>query len=402
MSVRFVLIMALICCCFFPGAIWAQAVERKTAGVVDGNWNFGVKLYKVLGEKPGNLFFSPFSLSTALAMTYSGAEGDTATAMAKALDFSENPKALIQSMGALGRLTSGEGKPYQLLTANALWAQKGYSFKKEYLAALNAANQAEVTEIDFARTTEAARKTINEWTSKQTNKKIPELLAQGILTEMTRLVLTNAIYFKGSWEVEFPKAQTRPESFHLNGKEQALVPMMFRKGDFRYIEGTTYKAVELPYKGGDIVMDIFLPKDVAGLAAFEKEMAAVELQKLLKEMHFQTDLLVKLPPFKIEAGFSLKEALSTLGMEQAFTDAADFSGMNGKKNLKIGAVIHKAFVDVNEEGTEAAAATAVEMKTKGFSPKNLEFVADHPFLFLIVEVKNGNVLFLGRVADPRN
>ncbi len=391
----------------------ALAAEKKPnpalTTVVKENNQFALELYGKLKEKEGNLFFSPYSISTALAMTYGGARGTTAEAMAKTLHFTLDNKELHPAFAALIQEINDDPKVdpkkrgYQLSTANALWAQRGYRFLPEYLRLTKDNYGASVEEVDFAKATEAARKTINDWVEKETRDKIKELLKKGTLDSMTRLVLTNAIYFKGNWASQFKKDQTRDETFHLSADKTIKTPLMHQTRPFGYAENDTYQTLEMPYVGKHLSMVVLLPRKVDGLPALEKAMAADGFAASLARLP-QREVIVTLPKFKTTREFSLKETLSALGMGIAFSDQANFSGMNGgSETLKIADVIHKAFVDVNEEGTEAAAATAVTIAANSSAipaPKP-EFRADRPFVFLIRDTRNNSILFLGRITNPQ-
>jgi serpin B len=372
----------------------------KTAAARDNN-AFAVDLYGKLRTGDGNLFFSPESISTALAMTYAGARTQTAEQMAKTLHFTLPQERLHPALGALmADLNSGGKKRgYQLSVANALWGQKGHDFLPAFLTLLKDDYGAEMHEVDFLRDTEGARQTINSWVEKQTQDKIKDLIARDVLPPETQLVLTNAIYFKGDWNTQFKKDATRDAPFQVSAREKVNVPLMNQTGDFPYFEGESFQALEMPYVGKDLSMVVLLPKKADGLADLEKTLSTDKLADWLAKLHTD-EVVVALPKFKLTSQFSLKDTLSAMGMVDAFTDSADFSGIDGNKNLFISAVIHKAFVDVNEEGTEAAAATAVIAQPTA-ARINPVFRADHPFLFLIRDKRSGSILFLGRVVNPK-
>jgi serpin B len=374
------------------------ATPADVATLVKGDNAFAFDLYRQLCEtNQGNLFLSPYSISGALAMTSAGARGDTLTEMETVLHFPPQDqlhpafKALIQQMNG-----DGKKRGYQLSTANALWSQKGYRFLPEFLRLTKDHYGAGLTEVDFVRDTEGARQTINAWAERETQDKIKELFKPGILTVYTRLVLTNAIYFKGDWASPFVKDYTRTAPFTLAGGNNVNVKMMFQEGNFQHHRGDGFEALEMPYAGKDLAMLVLLPKKPDGLPALEKDLTADLLAGIVAKL--KTGRMdVGLPRFKTTTEFRLEKTLEGLGMRQAFgRGAADFSGMNGEDNLFISAVVHKAFVEVNEEGTEAAAATGVAVDVS--APPC--FIADHPFLFLIRDTRNGSVLFLGRINDP--
>jgi serpin B len=377
-----------------------------TGAVVKGNTQFGLELFGQLRQQEGNLFYSPYSISTALAMTYAGARGETAAEMAKTLHFALPQEQLHPAFGQIVKQINGDGskRGYQLSTANALWGQKGYPFLPDFLSLTRTNYGAGLKEVDFANATEQARQTINAWVEKETQDKIKELLKVGILTPDTRLVLTNAIYFKGSWASQFKKDQTRPEPFFQSAQNKIQAPLMHQTHAYGYLDAGTFQILEMPYVGKELSMVVLLPKKLDGLADLEKSLTADRLDDWLKRLHTE-DVIVTLPKFKTTGEFSLADALKSLGMKQAFDEnTANFKGLNGgKEPLFISAVVHKAFVDVNEEGTEAAAATGVIIArpTAVIDPKPTPvFRADHPFVFLIRDRTSGSILFLGRLADP--
>jgi serpin B len=373
------------------------------AAVVEGNNAFAVELYGQLRMQNGNLFFSPESISTALAMAYAGARGDTASEMAKALHFTLPPDRLHPAMGALFANLNAAHDGYQLRVADALWAEKDYTFLDDFLKLTSTDYGAGFRPVDFKTAPEAVRLTINQWVEQQTAGKIKDLLQSGVLTPATRLVLTNAIYFKGNWQTQFDKAQTRDEDFHLSAAQTVKAPLMNLQGRFNYFNGGTFQALEIPYESGDLSMIVFLPNDAGGLPALEQSLTAASAQQWLGQLRPGSKIILALPKFKMTGQFGLNGALTALGMRQAFEQGvADFSGMTGKRDLWISAAIHKVFVDVNEEGTEAAAATAIVMRSLAVTRKQppIVFRADHPFIFLIRDNRSGGILFMGRVTDP--
>lgn len=380
---------------------------------VAGNSKFAFELYAKLKDDPrvkkdgGNLFFSPYSISTALAMTYAGARGRTEKQMADVLHFSLPQERLHPAFGALEKQLNTGGKKggYQLSVANALWGQKGYAFLKDFLDLTRKNYGAGLKEVDFVRETEKTRKTINAWVEKKTKDKIKELIQKGVVDNAT-LVLTNAIYFKGDWASKFKEENTHDAGFDLGGPKTMIqiipVPMMQQKGKFKYAERDKLQILELPYKDKELSMIILLPKKgpylaLDALKELEKSLTLKNLEKWLAELREQ-EVMVYLPRFKMTWGvFELKDILKAMGMTAAFS-GADFSGMTGHRNLFISNVLHKAFVEVNEEGTEAAAATAVVMREAAMAIP--VFRADHPFVFMIKDNRSGSILFMGRVMNP--
>ena len=366
--------------------------------LVQGNNRFAFDLYGRLREQSGNLFLSPYSISTALAMTYAGARGETAEQMAETLHFPLPPERLQGPFGDLSQQINGPGenRPYTLSVANALWGQEDDHFLPEFIRLLEAHYGAGLRQVDF-RSTEQARRTINAWVEEQTEGKIKEILKPPYPSPDTSLVLTNAIYFKGDWSNPFPKNATRVEDFTAGEGQKVRVPLMHQTGRFKYHDGGTFEALELPYAGDALSMVVLLPKKTDDLANLEGSLTAAKLDGL-RPRH----VAVAMPRFKMEAGFELQDELSGMGMPVAFGGKADFSGINGQRDLFISAVIHKAYVDVNEEGTEAAAATAVVMPRLAIRPEPVvSFRADHPFVFVIRDNRSGSILFLGRVMNPK-
>ena len=383
----------------------------KQGMVVQGNNKFALELYTKLQSQDGNIFFSPYSISTALAMTYAGARGRTATQMADVLCFPVGTKPAgpdpQQFAAAFGELvkdlnTRGEGGAYELSVANALWGQKGDGFLTKFLELVEEHYGGRLNEVDFVGATETARQTINAWVEKKTNDKIKNLIAKGVLDSMTRLVLTNAIYFKGNWARQFKEDRTKDAPFTLSDGQKVDAAMMNQTAKFGYMETDTLQGLELPYVDNDLSMIVLLPKELDGLSELEKSLTLENLSEWQSKLR-KIEVVVSIPKFKLTSQFSLASVLKAMGMRNAFSRSANFSGMNGKRNLAISAVIHRAYVDVNEEGTEAAAATAVAMRLTSMGPDSRPpvFRADHPFLFLIRDNQSGGILFIGRVMNPK-
>ena len=383
-----------------PGVALARPAEEDIEAVVRGNTEFALDLYAKLRTQEGNLAVSPYSVSTALAMTYAGARGNTAKQMADVLHFklaSEQLHPAFAAMVAADQASSGR-QGYALHIANALWGQKGYGFLDAFLALEKKHYGAGLREVDFVGAAEQARRTINAWVDDQTQHIIKELLLEGDLDPADVLVLANAIYFKGSWANQFDKAHTRDAPFHVGPEQQITVPMMNQSRRFAFANMDELSLLELPYEGDRLSMVLLLPKKIDGLGAVETSLNRKNLDQWLGRLR-EEPVRVSLPRFKLGARFDLAKTLEEMGMADAFSARkADFSGMTGKRDLFIGLVIHEARVDVNEEGTEAAAATAVKMKRTSIPPA---FRADRPFLFLIRDKQSGSILFIGRVSDPR-
>ncbi len=406
--------MAALLAVFALSSTLVAEEDPGMGAVAKGNNEFAVDLYQRLRAADGNLFLSPYSITSALAMCYAGARGNTEAEIAKALHFSLGQDKLHDAMGGLttdlnNRVYEGQWdedpdkgrKPFELVIANALWGQKGYPFRKEYFDLVGKAYGAGLTECDFKTDAEGARQTINDWVEGKTNQRIKDLIAEGLLTPDVRLVLTNAIYFKAAWAEAFRKEATKDEEFHVAGGKSAMVPMMHRQDHFRHLDGDGFHAIELPYLGEQATMVVLVPKEVDGLAALEAKLTAADLDAWIGKMAHHM-IALGMPRFKTECSFQLTPELRAMGMKDALEyPAADFTGMSETKELYIGLVIHKSFVEVNEEGTEAAAATAVVMRAGGRPPEPVPLTIDRPFLFLIRDAKTGAILFLGRILDPR-
>jgi serpin B len=377
--------------------------EDKAAVVRDSN-QFALELFGKL-DKKDNLFFSPTGISTALAMTYSGARGQTAEQMAKVLHFQLDAKRLHPAFGALlWEMRSGGKNDTQLNIANALWGHKDTHFLPEFQQQLMDNYSAVVLPLDFANP-EDVRRDINAWVAHQTADKITDLLHPGDVTTETRLVLTNAIYFKGEWLHIFMAEATHDRPFHVTPTKDVPVPMMHQTTHFRHFadEAKSFQLVEMPYKDSEISMVVLLPEQVDGLAQLEKKLDAESLTKWLQKAESK-EVVLTLPKFTTRSRLPLADKLQSMGMTTAFRPKeADFTGMTeDKPPLFLSAVIHEAWVDVNEKGTEAAAATAVGLA--GAEPpvkQPIVFRADHPFLFLIRASRSGSILFLGRMNNPK-
>jgi len=372
--------------------------------LVEGNTAFALDLYHQLKSQPGNLFFSPYSISTALAMTYAGARGDTEKQMGRVLHFDMSQERVHSAFGELQRQLGEAGKQegIELNIANALWGQEGHPFLPGFLNSARGQYRANVNQVDFKTGAEAARGEINRWVEQQTKDKIKDLLPPGSLSPATRLVLANAIYFKGLWAKPYAKTETSTQPFHLSSSQEVQVPLMHHFDEVRYTGNAEFQSIELPYKGGELSMVILLPRQVDACDALENRLSPAFLSKSLDQMRRQK-VEIFLPRFKLESSFELNSALAKMGMPEAFGPQADFSGMDGTRDLFISDVFHKAWGEVNEEGTEAAAATGVAMALTAVRkppPPPPVFRADHPFVFFIRDTRSGSILFLGRLAEP--
>jgi serpin B len=383
----------------------SQAVgagEESMKALVEGNTKFALELYGNL-HVDGNLFLSPFSISTALAMTYAGARGKTASQMASVLEFGLPQNEVNPAFTALEQNlhTLKEKGAIQLNVANSIWPQVGYPLLKSYLNLTKTYYGVAITPLDYRGDTETARREINTWVEEKTQNKIKDLIQPGMLVASTRLVLANAIYFKGNWSKAFKKEATKDAPFYLTGGDPVQVPTMRQKEQFEYAENVDLTVLELPYAGEELSMLVLLPRKAGGLPDLEKQLTLQNLKQWTKDLRRQ-EVEVFLPRFKTTSRFDLGGTLSSMGMVDAFAEGkADFSGMDGKPGwLFVGVVVHKAFVDVNEEGTEAAAATGVGMRMTSLPAPAPVFRADHPFFFLIRHNQTGSILFLGRVLNP--
>jgi serpin B len=380
----------------------ASRAAAPTQALVHGNTAFALDLYQRERPAGGNLFFSPYSISSALAMTYAGARGETEKEMARVLHLGSKPDDVHTGFRKLNERIKeiAAGGKASLNIANSLWCERTYPFRGSFLTLNRDSYQAEMRQVDFLGAAENTRQEINSWVAKKTQDKIKELLQPGDVSASTRLVLCNAIYFKGKWQYQFDPKATGPAPFYApSGEVQAmLMSRMMNVKSHGIDDGVLFA---LPYADGNLSMVILLPDAADGLASLEKNLDATRLQQWLEAMDQarETKAQVFLPRFKLDLRLELARTLSAMGMGSAFGSGADFSGMSERGDLFISDVVHQAFVEVNEEGTEAAAATGVTMRATSFSPTR-QLRVDHPFIFFIRENQTGNVLFLGRVLSP--
>jgi serpin B len=373
--------------------------------LVEGNTAFTFDLYRALREEDGNLFYSPYSISIALAMTYAGARGETEQQMADTLHFLLSQEMLHPGFNALDlelaergeEVNEGDGDAFQFNIANAIWGQQDFEFLPEFLDTLALNYGAGLRLVDFVNATEDARQAINEWVEDQTEAKIKDLIPEGTLNDLTRLVLANAIYFNAGWMNPFDEANTQDGTFHLMDGSTVTASFMSQEEEFKYAEGDGYQVVELPYVGGKTSMVILLPEEDQ-LDAFEGSLDSARVEQIIAALQMQ-NVWLSMPKFEFESAFNLKDILSEMGMPNAF-DQANFSGMDGKMDLFISEILHKAYVSVDEEGTEAAAATAVIVSLTALPEAPVEMTLDHPFIFMIRDIETGTILFVGRVMNP--
>jgi len=383
------------------------AVDASTRdSLASGNGGFAFDLYQAIRGEEGNLFYSPYSISLALAMTYAGARGTTAEQMSQTLHFTLPPDRLHPAFNGLdlqlsqrGEGAAGkDGQGFRLNVVNAIWGQQGYGFLEDFLDLLAENYGAGLRLLDFVNAAEESRVTINDWVSDQTEEKIKDLIPETLIDAATRLVLTNAIYFNAAWQNPFQEGMTHDGPFTSLDGSEVTVPMMAQTESFRYFQGAGYQALELPYDGQELSMVILLP-DAGSFSAYEESLDDEQVEKTIRQMEGR-QVALTMPRFEFESSLSLADTLTAMGMPDAFGGLADFSGMTGDRDLFIGAVLHKAFVSVDEAGTEAAAATAVIMKRLGLPGAPIEVNVDRPFIFLIRDIDSGTILFVGRVLTP--
>ncbi len=378
----------------------------EQASLVEGNSAFAFELYKALKGEEGNLFYSPYSISLALAMTYAGARGETAQQMADTLQFLLEQDRLHPAFNWLdaelasrGQGAEGkDGEGFRLNIVNAIWGQKDYEFLSDFLDVLAENYGAGLRILDFITETEESRLTINDWVYNQTEECIEDLIPPGAIDALTRLVLTNAIYFNAAWEYPFDEDMTADGPFYLLDGAQVTMPMMRQTESFGYTEGEGYQAVELRYDGEELSMVILLPES-GKFEAFEEGLGAQQVTDIVRDLQ-PIEVALTMPQFEFDSEFSLKDTLADMGMPVAFSSGADFSGMTGNRDLFITDVVHKAFVSVDEAGTEAAAATAVIVGLTALPDPPVEVTMDRPFIFLIRDIETGAILFVGRVLNP--
>ena len=428
-----------------------EETKTSTTTITQAANTFAIGVYRKLAAEEGNVFFSPGSIHAALSMTYAGARNRTASQMYATLAFpltaikkpSGSRKPGLDDIIRLDPDLSparakGVAKPkfgpdggrniiiegpdtsihrayrdflkqvygrkqtgWTLRSANSLWGQQGYQWQKSFLAVTKDFYGAPLSEVDYVTDTEAARTTINAWVAGETEKKILDLIAKGMLDPMTRLVLTNAVYFKGDWAEEFDKNLTKDAPFTLLSGKKVQTPMMSRKGKFQYFQNDDVSMISIPYKGKTLSMLLILPVKAGAveMIRIRRILCHMMIRRWLLAARFQ-EVRLFMPKFTVTDSFELSKVLKEMGMRDAFGSSADFSGMNGRKDLYISKVVHKAFVDVNEQGTEAAAATAVIIKRRSIRVLP-EVRADRPFVFLIRHNQTGAILFMGRLSEPQ-
>lgn len=411
-----VLLFFLLSACGPSASLAKSNLPRITApepsademhSLTDANNAFALDLYQSLRSEDGNFIYSPYSISLALAMTYAGAREETESQMAETLHFLPQNElhsvlnALDLELANRGEAKTQDETPLQLNIANAIWAEQTFPLLQDYLDLIAQNYGAGIQLADFIQQHEAIRKEINDWASNETNDKIQDLIPNGVLDPSTKMVLVNAIYFKADWLHQFDPNDTHDASFHLLDGSDVQVKMMSQSlFGLPYVQGDGYQAVELPYKGESAAMDIIVP-DEGKFNEFESTLDSQRLNEILSNMQPGGGLELALPKFNFTKDFDLKERLIALGMPDAFDpDRADFSGMTGGRDLYIDNVLHKAFVAVDEKGTEAAAATAVIMAPTSAMLADVTITIDRPFIFVIRDLPSSQILFVGRVLNP--
>jgi serpin B len=375
-------------------AISGQAVAEQNAA-------FGVELYKQLSGAPGNLFVSPISIAGAFGPAAAGAQGETRSAIDAAMRFGSGA-GLHPALGGLLRDLEGPREGATLSIANALWVKQGFALKPEFARIGREDYAARVEEVDFERAPAAAAKRINSWVSEETKGRIKDLISADSLDGYTRLVITNAVYFLADWQTPFNAGATRTEPFFGPAGETRQVPLMRRRNHFRYFETSAFQAIDLPYKDERLSMSVFLPRARGGLGGFETQLSAERLKDWLGQLDREQprEVILFLPKLKIEEKYDLIPPLRTMGMGIAFTDKANFRGI-AEEDMLISQVLHKTFLRIDEKGTEAAAATGIEIQTTSAPiSEPPTFRADHPFFLVIRDKTSGAILFMGRIVAP--
>ena len=384
-----------------PLADDTNATAESVTTLVDSLNDFSFDFYnQIVKSEGGNIFFSPYSIFTAFSMAYEGARSNTSAQMQNVLNVLQNDSATLGSFGRIYNLLNQNPEGYEISTANAFWAHQDYEFLQEYLGLLQNFYMAEANELDFSKNVEAAE-IINSWIEEQTHDKIKDMIQSDMLPDLTKLVLTNAIYFKGLWEKQFDPDDTYEADFELSTGETVTVDMMdsdTEDSNYNYTETEDLQILKLNYQGKNLSMIIVLPKE-NNISIAESAINYENLSNWRNDFN-EIEIDVEIPKFKFETKYTLNNLLKEMGMVDAFLPGvADFSGMDGANYLLISKAIHQAYVEVNEEGTEAAAATAIIIELS-MTPDPNEFRADHPFIFLIQHEETGAVLFMGKVMNP--
>lgn len=404
-TVTFFIVVGIICITTLNNTATAYgfkddslAQPEKVKDLANRINDFSISLYReIIQKESGNIFFSPLSIEFALVIAYEGAKGKTKEEMERVLNLPSNETARRSSFARIFNLLNKNGE-YELSLANALWIQKGYPILEEYRKTIERYYPADVYRVDFVNDPDGAVSEINEWVSERTKGKINKIL-NGV-SRMTRVIITNAIYFKGKWLHQFEKSKTQLMEFYVTKDKAVKVQMMHTKEEFPYTETKDFQLLEMPYKGNEISMIVILPKKVDGLKNIEEKINASLLRSLLSKLS-EREVIVYFPKFKFEKEYDIAGYLQKMGMKYAFEPGlADFSGISGRKDIFISKIKHKAYVKVDEEGTEAAAATVVVGVMGAVPVRETIFRADHPFIFFIIDKRTGVILFMGRVVNP--
>ena len=379
-----------------------MSCKAELKNIVNSNNSFALKLYTEISTKrKENVFISPFNVTQALALAFAGARGKTESEMLTALNFYLPQKNFHRDLSCLIRtLKKANRDSSTLRIATALWLQRNFEILKTYASLVENFYGNILFQVDFSSSPEKAREMINKWVEKQTAGKIKELLTKGDVSYLTRLIITTAIYFRGLWKLKFDRNNTKEDKFFIAAEKTIRVPMMYQKNKFGYFENKKVQCLELPYSGDELSMIILLPRQINGILSIEKDLSLDSLNKWIVNIH-KRKVKVYIPRFEMEERYELVPVLSDMGMITAFKKEADFSGITGKRDLYISNVIHQAFIKVDEEGTEATAATGVSFKATSMVPGKIPvFKADHPFIFFILHRKTGAILFIGRIHSP--
>jgi serine protease inhibitor len=383
--------------------VFCVAAGDEEAPLSKRNAEFAIAMYKNIAGGEDNVFFSPYSLSAALAMTYAGARGNTQTEMAEVLRLNGLGSVVHASFALLHSKMEaiGEEEEIELTSASSLWPQEGYPFLDKYLDLVTDYYGAAVTPVDYSEAPEAARAKINQWAEAETGGRIENLIPEGYLDRSSRLVLADALYFKGSWENRFDEAETVEAPFYKASGDTISVPMMTTTSDALYRYYSLAQVLMIPYAGRDVSLVVMLPHENVSLGDFEKMLGADEISRWIAGLDLK-EVMVSLPRFKMKTFYDMGGTLARMGMKDAFDPGkADFRGMDGEAHsLFLSAVLQGSYIEVNEEGTEAAAATGITMKRIS-AGMPVEFRADRPFVFLIWQSDAESILFMGRVVDPR-
>ena len=397
--------------CLFPPPILGGQVSPDIEAIAKGNNRFALDLYAELKDEPGNLVFSPLSISTAMAVAYGGAKGDTAREIADVMHFELEPRRFHAAWRRLSSVLKERAKEYGMpfTSSNAVCIQKDYRLKSGFANLISHTYEAVIMRCDFGRDSAGTCRRVNAWVSERTHGKIAHILAPDHLNALARLILVNCTYFRGSWVYQFDKSETRDQPFRLVTGDQVNIPMMEQTAEFRYYREPAMQIIALPYRGRELALIILLPSEDDGLPDLERRINTENLNTWIGNLREQPrqKVFVKIPRFKMRAGFRVTEPLKKLGLTQAFdASKADFSGISTRHGLYIWEVLHKAYIELNEEGTEAAATTTVTGGILGPSdvrgPYIPSFIADHPFLFMILDGQRNVLMFMGRFVNPVN